>query len=784
MSVLVFGSGARETAIIRSLLRDERCKNVEFPGDDLEFFCYSESYNPGISNLIGEDNMFVGKYSSLDTIKTLIMKHGIMLGIIGPEKPLADGLVDALGEYISIIGPTRNLARIESSKRWARNFLRGVGLDKYNPDFVSISPLLPDVENVCSHFIKMYRGQIVIKLDGLAGGKGVSVFGRDFYSEDEALAVCKRHIASNKDFLLEQCLYGLEFSTISISDGVSSVAMPSIVDFKPLNDGNTGPNTGSMGSILDSNGLKFLDDEIVREAERINERVLRELKIMTGDSYTGFLYGSFMITAEGLKVIEYNCRLGDPEGVLLLENMQTSLYAICEWIINRRLSENRDKFVYSGRSYLCKYIVPRGYPERRVTDVVLPSKLVELCSGSKYDVLLASVRKRDDVYYTAGSRTLLVLGSTEGELTELESDMNVWIETNFKSDELHYRTDLTELYTNRKITERGVYENSGVNIDLVSETLKRCNIMIESTHTREVVKNRGGFGGLYALNPILEYDLTDPILVTSTDGVGTKTEFVHKYLGISGFENIGVDLVNHCVNDILVQGASPLYFVDYFATSKFSPGVFSYFLKGVTKACKESDTSLIGGETAEMPGIYTSGSHDVVGTITGIIDGPLLIDGRRDINAGDVVIGLPSNGLHTNGFSLIRKIYDGVDLDIEYVNSLVGYHRSYLDEIHKLREKKVFIHGLCHITGGGLIDNPPRVMAKGLSIKYDDKWEIPAMYRRIQRDAGMTERELKKVFNCGVGMMIFIDSINKDWVLKLLDDAFYLGVVIGEREAT
>lgn len=774
MSIIVFGNGAREVAIIRSLLREKKCSSV---------YSYGESSNPDIVKMVSKERVFVNSYKNIDLIKKIILENGIVLALIGPERPLALGLTDKLKDYISVIGPTQQLSKIESSKRWARNFIRGIGLEIYNPDFIYITnnELTDKVDNIknIKNFIELHKGRVVIKLDGLEGGKGVSVWGRDFRNVEGCLKICNNYIFNRKNFLVEECLEGLEFSSISISDGVSSVGMPPVVDYKPLYDGNTGPNTGSMGAILDKDGLHFLSKSIVDESHEINARVLRELKFLLGESYVGFLYGSYMLTNEGLKIIEFNCRLGDPESVLLLESMETSLYTICEWLVNKNLGVNAEKITYAPHSMLCKYVVPTGYPEQRIKGVEIDLRDL----GDEYEILTASVEngREEGVYSTCGSRSLLVLGKTDGDLKELEIYMNAWL-SDIKGP-VNYRTDLTKLYyelMTLSLTPSGVslYKDCGVDIDLVSETLSSCVDMIEETHTIEVVKNRGGFGGMFSLNTVFERDLTEPILVTSTDGVGTKTEFVYKYLGAAGFEGLGKDLVNHCINDILVQGAYPLYFVDYFASSRFSPNVFKYFMRGVTEACVEGRCALLGGETAEMPGVYHEGSHDVVGTITGIVDGADTINGLRDIVEGDVVIGIPSNGLHTNGFSLIRKIYDGVQLEDEYVRKLVGFHRSYLNEIMTLREKKFRIHGLCHITGGGLVDNPPRVLPKHLEIEYSPDWEMPEMYRRIQRDADLSELELRRVFNCGVGLMIFVPSYQYEFIYEHIKDAFLLGHVI------
>jgi phosphoribosylformylglycinamidine cyclo-ligase len=300
------------------------------------------------------------------------------------------------------------------------------------------------------------------------------------------------------------------------------------------------------------------------------------------------------------------------------------------------------------------------------------------------------------------------------------------------------------------------YRQSGVDIDAGNEVVRRIKKMARSTYTPGVLSGVGSFGGLFALDG----SVADPVLVASADGVGTKL----KVAFMTGVHHtIGQDLVNHCVNDILVQGARPLFFLDYLATGRLSPDVAEQIVKGVAEACQANGCALLGGETAEMPGFYQDGEYDVAGFIVGVVSRSKVIDGR-DIKAGDVLLALPSSGLHTNGYSLARRIvFDelglGVDDRVDELGTTAGQallapHRSYLQAVGPLLDKG-WIKGMAHITGGGLTENVPRMMPEGRAPRFDrSSWTVPPLFTWLQRGGGVSDDEMFRAFNMGVGLVI------------------------------
>jgi phosphoribosylformylglycinamidine cyclo-ligase len=300
------------------------------------------------------------------------------------------------------------------------------------------------------------------------------------------------------------------------------------------------------------------------------------------------------------------------------------------------------------------------------------------------------------------------------------------------------------------------YKAAGVDIDAGNETVRRIRGLARSTFTAGVLSDIGAFGGLFRLE---SGRLREPVLVSSIDGVGTKL----KVAFMAGrHDTVGVDLVNHCVNDILVQGAAPLFFLDYFATGRLSPDVAEQVVGGMAAACRENGCALLGGETAEMPEMYRDGEYDLAGCIVGVVDRARLIDGRG-IAAGDVLVGVPSSGLHTNGFSLARKIVFercglGVDSYIGELAATVGDallvpHRSYLAMVGPILESGS-IKGMAHITGGGITDNLPRVLPHGTAAVLDAaSWEVPALFRWLQARGEVPADDMLRTFNMGIGLI-------------------------------
>jgi phosphoribosylformylglycinamidine cyclo-ligase len=337
------------------------------------------------------------------------------------------------------------------------------------------------------------------------------------------------------------------------------------------------------------------------------------------------------------------------------------------------------------------------------------------------------------------------------------------------------------------------YRQSGVDIDAGNETVRRIKTLARSTFTAGVLSEIGSFGGLFELG---RDRYKEPVLVSSADGVGTKL----KVAFMTGrHDTVGADLVNHCVNDILVQGAVPLFFLDYLATGRLSPDVAEQIVSGVARACRENACALIGGETAEMPGFYADGEYDIAGFIVGIVEKAKLVDGHA-IAPGDVLIGLPSAGLHTNGYSLARRVlFDAAgftpdtrvpELGVSVGDALLAPHRSYLSVVRPLLEAAL-VKGMAHITGGGLTENVPRMLPDGCGAEIDPRaWSIPPIFRVIEERGGIARAEMFRAFNMGIGLVVVCAAADAERVIESASragepKAVRIGVVVSsDRSVT
>ena len=314
------------------------------------------------------------------------------------------------------------------------------------------------------------------------------------------------------------------------------------------------------------------------------------------------------------------------------------------------------------------------------------------------------------------------------------------------------------------------YARAGVDVDLGNFVKRRIQSRVQSTHGPEVLGKIGGFGGLFAPN---FSGLREPVLVASVDGVGTKLKIA---FALNRHDTVGADLVNHCVNDIAVLGARPLFFLDYIGAEHLEPRVFDQLLSGFAKACRLAGCALIGGETAQMPGMYRKGEYDLAGCIVGVVDRAKMIDGSR-IKQGDIVLGLPSNGLHTNGYSLARKILFE-KMRLKPASKIEGLKHSLGDELlrgHKnyqpllAQVPTAMIHGLAHITGGGLIDNLPRVLPKNCDAIVETRtWRVPPIFEVLQHNGKVERAEMYQVFNMGIGMAAIVSARDAQNVARRL----------------
>ncbi|HEY6249440.1 MAG TPA: phosphoribosylformylglycinamidine cyclo-ligase [Candidatus Angelobacter sp.] len=336
------------------------------------------------------------------------------------------------------------------------------------------------------------------------------------------------------------------------------------------------------------------------------------------------------------------------------------------------------------------------------------------------------------------------------------------------------------------------YADSGVDIDRADRAKQRIKYLAHRTFTRGVIGEIGGFGGLFAVD---KKKFRDPVLVSSVDGVGTKLK-VAFMMGLH--HTVGADLVNHCVNDIAVQGATPLFFMDYLATGVLDPSVVEKVVEGIAEACRHNGCALIGGETAQMPGFYPSGEYDLAGFVVGIVDRSKIISGSQ-VEVGDVLVGLPSNGLHTNGYSLARKLFFEVarytpetyvnEIKNKAGNELMRTHKSYWPQVRRLVSAGL-VHAMAHVTGGGITDNLPRVLPKGTAAVVElGTWTMPPVFTHLQSIGNVPADEMLRTFNMGIGMVLVVPAKKYKRVESLIEKcgekSYLIGrIVRGDRKVT
>lgn len=335
------------------------------------------------------------------------------------------------------------------------------------------------------------------------------------------------------------------------------------------------------------------------------------------------------------------------------------------------------------------------------------------------------------------------------------------------------------------MTEEGTtYKAAGVDIDAGEEAVFRLKDYAKSTYTPNVLTDVGSFGGMFRLDTA---GMAEPVLVSSIDSVGTKVKIAAM---MSKYDTIGMDMVNHSINDILVQGAKPLFFLDYYATSKLTPAIAADVVKGMAEACREAGCALIGGEIAEMPGVYLEGESDIAGCIVGMVDRPNIIDGSK-VENGDTVIGIASSGLHTNGFSLVRKVLfeDNNYKADQYVpeigavlgDVLLAPHKCYVKPVFAAMEQCGGIHAMAHLTGGGFYNNIPRVLPIDCQVTVERRaWGVPPIFNFIQEKGGIDNAEMHRTFNMGVGFVLIVAKERGVQIVQLMEQLGEAAWIIGE----
>jgi phosphoribosylamine--glycine ligase / phosphoribosylformylglycinamidine cyclo-ligase len=489
------------------------------------------------------------------------------------------------------------------------------------------------------------------------------------------------------------------------------------------------------------------------------------------------------LTSAGPKVLEFNCRFGDPETQVILPLLVNDLVDIMD-ACTRNVLDQMD-IRWKDLSCACVVATSKGYPQSSSSGDPISG-----LDNAKANAMIfhAGISQKGKDLVTAGGR---VLGVTAwGASLRLALDAAYQLIEQIQFDGIHFRHDIgARALKDGDSPDRSAYAQSGVDIDAGNRAVSLMSNAVRSTYTPAVLAGIGAFGGLFDASSLQK--MKRPVLVASTDGVGTKVKIAAQ---ANRFYSVGQDIVNHCINDILVQGAKPLFFLDYFATSRLKPEMTAEIVSGISAACKAAGCVLLGGETAEMPGVYSMNEFDVAGTIVGVVEYDQILP-RKDILPGDLLVGLPSSGPHTNGYSLIRRIFGDTSLDTVFpelgtplVNLLLAPHRSYLSWLQPALEQAASpVKALAHITGGGFIENIPRVLPEstGAAIRWGS-WTIPPLYRVIQSRGKINWLEMARVFNLGIGMVAVVAPDELDRFMKLLPErAEVIGeIVSGERKVT
>src|SRR6266496_1980966 len=935
MNVLVIGSGGREHAIVWKVSQSPKLKKL-----------YALPGNPGTAELA--ENVTGISMNDHAAIAAFCKDKQIDLVMIGPEAPLANGIVDSLtAEGIPCFGPSRAAAQIESSKAFAKEFMKRHHIPTAR--YATFS----DLEEA-KKYLRKVDYPVVIKASGLAAGKGVILP----ETMDEAEITLKSILIdqafgdAGNEVVIEERLIGQEVSLMAFTDGTSIVPMLPAQDHKRLLDGDEGPNTGGMGAYAPA--PIFTTDMMNEAMGSVLKPAIQGLHD-EGIPFVGVLYAGLMLTPDGIRVLEFNCRFGDPETQVVLPLLETDLLEIVEACVNGTLADLDIR--WKNGAAVCVVLASKGYPEnvesgKLVVIEELPEDIVCFHAGTKIEngnivtsggrifgltaysktldaaikqvysninkVNFEGVQYRTDIAYralfpperadletdkrisdgNAEYRTSRVLSLPTDQLTytvnglamqvhnelgaghaekfyqrrladlckaagiiaELEKRVEVWVDGksigylkldlwideslvvecksfshslgvddigqvltylaataspigmlyNFGRRKLEFKrilqpkdvqdwqkhlyrfihrnpgmvlpplqgkgTPVPPIRFKSTIGKPGLveipsptgaairlsasrqpsaaiksqYASSGVDIDAGNRAMELMKDSVRATYNESVLAGIGSFRGLFDASSLK--DMKSPVLVASTDGVGTKVKLA---ASVGRYRGIGHDIVNHCINDILVQGAKPLFFMDYFATSKLKPEQTAEVVSGIAEACKQAEMVLLGGETAEMPGVYCEGEFDVAGTIVGVLERDSILP-RPTIQAGDVLIGFASSGPHTNGYSLIRKVFDDASLENNLIDALLVPHRSYYSVLYPLLSD---VKALAHITGGGFIENIPRVLPDNLNaVIHLNSWETPPLWELIQQRGNISTEEMYRVFNMGIGMIAIVDQ--------------------------
>ncbi|KAI0013639.1 phosphoribosylamine--glycine ligase [Xylariaceae sp. FL0662B] len=762
LRVLLIGNGGREHAIAWKLSQSPLVESIiVVPGNGGTATCPKVTNNTSVSS---ED---------FPALLELARRNNVNYVIPGPEAPLVAGAVDFFENAgIMSFGPSKKAARMEGSKTFSKDFMK-----KYHIPTATYENF-SDYDKA-RQYLDRVQHDVVIKADGLAAGKGVIIP----TSKQEAHKALK-DIMQDKEFgsagdevVIEEYLTGDELSVLTFSDGYTIKSLPPAQDHKRIGEGDTGLNTGGMGCYAPTN---IATPDLVAQIDR--EIIQPTIDGMRKDEmpFVGVLFTGLMITSTGPKVLEYNVRFGDPETqtVLPLLSEDTDLAKVMVACSERYLDSVLIKVEPNFSATVV--VAAGGYPESYAKG----DEMSVQSPPAGINIFHAGTKLVNDKLLTAGGR-VIAASATAAESLRAAVDKAYEGLRLIQFNKMYYRRDIAHraFKPTNDTKEALTYAEAGVSIDAGNQLVERIRNAVRSTRRAGADAEIGGFGGEVDLSKA-GFSADAPIMVGAIDGVGTKLMIAQ---AMQNHTTVGIDLVAMNVNDLVVQGAEPVMFLDYFGCSRLNPETAAAFVESIAAGCRDAGCALVGGETAEMPGMYRDDDYDAAGAAVGVLRPADRLPRLDAMVPGDVLLGLTSSGVHSNGFSLVRRILARERLSYASPapwdpSQSVGeslltptriYARSVLPTLPRLK-------GLAHITGGGLTENVPRALPAHLAADIDvAMWPPPPVFRWLRAAGNVDPAEMARTFNCGIGMVAVVDAEIAHAVACELVDAGEFVYIIG-----
>ncbi|KAK9581150.1 Bifunctional purine biosynthetic protein ADE1 [Aspergillus fumigatus] len=791
LRVLVVGNGGREHAYAWKLSQSPLVDVVYVaPGNG--------GTAQGASSKITNANVKGDDYPAL---VEFAQKNGVNLVVPGPEAPLVDGIqgyFQAVG--IRCFGPSKAAARMEGSKTFSKDFMKrhNIPTAAYQ-NFYEYEPARQYLDSV--------NHNVVIKADGLAAGKGVIIP----QTKEEAHKALREMMLDHQfgdagnEVVIEEYLEGDELSILTFSDGYTIRSLPPAQDHKRIFDGDQGPNTGGMGCYAPT---PISSKEVLEEIDRTIVQPTIDGMRKDGFPFVGILFTGLMMTKDGPKVLEYNVRGGDPETQTLLPllSADTDLAQIMVACTEHWLDGVDIKI--EPKFSTTVIAVAGGYPGSYAK-----GKAITLDPAPEDTLIFhAGTKLFGNELQTNGGR-VIASTATASTLEEALRKSYAGISA-IHFEDMFYRKDIAHRAFRQRDAAASqqqqslTYASAGVSIDAGNDLVNKIKSCVARTKRPGTDAVIGGFGGLFSLAAANSaYHPESPTLIGAIDGVGTKLKIAHT---VGVHNTVGIDLVAMNVNDLVVQGAEPLFFLDCYSCGKLDVETAAAFVAGVADGCVQAGCALIGGETAEMPGLFVDETYDAVGAAVGAINttgknAKSILPATSAMQAGDVLLALASSGPHSNGYSLVRKIVErsGLSYDdpapftmpssssesLTLGRALLTPTRIYVKPILKAlsippsnsSSGSSAIKGLAHITGGGLVENVPRMLPSTLSAHIDvSAWQLPPVFSWLKKTGNVTAPEMARAFNCGVGMVIVVEKGSEAAVKELFEKEGEVVFQVGE----